>query len=106
MITEDFKRFLHETINLEDDKIKLIDHYLFHTKARINSDTIEYPDGSTYFSEDYTFTIMGREYQRGRHDEQKVPVRHECIPVGMFCPNCQTWIGEKPSGETIEMKKD
>ena len=50
--------------------------------------------------------MMNREYQRGRHDEQKVPVRHECIPVGMFCPNCQTWIGEKPSGETIEMKKD
>lgn len=87
MITERFKQTL---INLQipNDKIEAIEMILSKDKGRINSDVIEYGDGSQYYSETYVKQIMNNEYTRGKFDGVREPVIHKAEI--MRCPVCES----------------
>ena len=98
MITERFKQTL---INLQipNDKIEAIEMVLSKDKGRINSDVIEYGDGTQYYSENYVKDIMDSEYKRGKFDGVREPVIHKAEVIS--CTMCESLKKQTNKSEEI-----
>lgn len=87
MITENFKNAL-QSLQLSSTQIEMIRRYISREKVRVNADCIEYPDGSTYYSEEYLLEMMKRERIHGKTEGQQEPVKHIAETIISPCPNC------------------
>jgi len=75
MVTDSFRHYL-QSLGLHSSTIDDIIHHVSTYIVRINADTIQFPDTSTYYSEAYTETMMKRERDLGKTEGRSEPEKH------------------------------
>ena len=90
MIKPEFKRFLIKTLEIEPSKVRAIEDYIStNFEVRQNAESIEYPDGSTFYSQKYVERETKQAYLSGQICFVHGPVIHKAELVKANCPNCQ-----------------
>jgi purine nucleoside phosphorylase len=87
MITSEFHSIL-KSLDLTDFQVTRIETFLNTNKARINADTVEFPDGSLYYSENYVKLMMDRAKSSGIREGRQEPVKHIAEIRNMECRKC------------------